>query len=157
MANPQNNPPKPKPAEAKRSAPSVTEIDAEAEVAPTGTETVIAESAPVVVEALKPPAEKAPSTALAIAVEIKSAEPEAFDPAAWSQKSIDLWAENATAVLDFAERLANAKSIDEVTSLQSRFVNERFDTLLRHSNDLLTLAQRLFGLTITPLFGVRAA
>ncbi len=104
-----------------------------------------------------PMVEQAPSTALAIAVEIKTAGAEEFDPTLWSQKSIDLWAENATAVLDFAERLANAKSIDEVTNLQSRFVSERFDTLLRHSNELLTLAQRLFGLSLAPLSGPRAA
>lgn len=149
MANPQSSSPKSKPAEGKRTAASVTE----AEAAPT----VSAETAPVVVEALSPTVEKAPSTALAIAVELKSTEAEAFDVAAWSQKSIDLWAENATAMLDFAERLANAKTFDEVTNLQSRFVSERFDTLLRHSNELLTLAQRLFGVSIAPLYGHRAA
>jgi len=153
MANPQNSSPKSKPAEGKRAAASATETEA----APTASESVSAEPAPVVVEALTPTVETSPSTALAIAVEIKSADAEAFDPAAWSQKSIDLWAENATAVLDFAEGLANAKSIDEITSLQSRFVSERFDTLLRHSNELFTLAQRLFGLSVTPLYGTRAA
>ncbi|MGJ0395355.1 MAG: phasin family protein [Methylocystis sp.] len=153
MANPQNSSPKPKNADPKRVAPSAPETDA----APTVIESVRAEPAPVVVEALTPTVEKPPSTALAIAVALKSADAEAFDPAAWSQKSIDLWAENATAVLDFAERLANAKSIDEMTNLQSRFVSERFDTLLRHSNELFTLAQRLFGMSVTPLYGTRAA
>ena len=153
MANPQNSFPKPKNADAKRVAPSATESDA----APTVSEFVSAEPAPVVIEAQTPTVEKIPSTAVAIAVEIKSAGAEAFDPALWSQKSFDLWAENATAVLEFAERLANAKSIDEVTNFQSRFVTEQFDTLLRHSNDLLTIAQRLFGLSIAPLYGPRAA
>lgn len=153
MANPHNTPPKPKNADPKRVAPSAPETDA----APTVSESVSAEPAPVVVEALTPTVEKPPSTALAIAVEIKSAGAESFDPALWSQKSIDLWAENATAVLDFAERLANAKSIDEMTNLQSHFVSERFDTLLRHSNELFTLAQRLFGLSVAPLYGPRAA
>jgi hypothetical protein len=125
--------------------------------APTASEAVSAEPAPAIVETQTPRAAEAPSTALAIAVEIKSAGAEEFDPALWSQKSIDLWAENATAVLDFAERLANAKSIDEVTNLQSRFVSERFDTLLRQSNELITLAQRLFNLSIAPLYGARAA
>lgn len=155
MANPHNTPPKPKNADPKRVAPSAPETDA----APTVSESVSAAPAPapVVVEALTPTVEKPPSTALAIAVALKPADAESFDPAAWSQKSIDLWAENATAVLDFAERLANAKSIDEMTNLQSRFVSERFDTLLRHSNELFTLAQRLFGLSVTPLCGTRAA
>ncbi|MGD9656949.1 MAG: phasin family protein [Methylocystis sp.] len=153
MANPQNSSPKSKLSETKRSAPRVTETEA----APAASEAVSAESAAAVVETPTPIVEKAPSTAVAIAVELKSAEGEAFDPAAWSQKSIDLWAENATAVLDFAEQLANAKSIDEVTNLHSRFVSERFDTLLRHSNELLTLAQRVFGLSVTPLYGTRVA
>jgi hypothetical protein len=153
MANPQNTSPKTKSADAKRVAASATETEA----APTVSESVSAEPAPAVIEAPAPTVEPTPSTAVAIAVEIKSAGDEAFDPALWSQKSIDLWAENATAVFEFAERLANAKSIDEVTTLQSRFVTEQFDTLLRHSNDLLALAQRLFNLSITPLYGTRAA
>ncbi|MBI1980780.1 MAG: phasin family protein [Methylocystis sp.] len=153
MANPQNGSPKSKHSEIKRPAPGAKETDA----LPVASEAVGAEPAPVVIEAQTTTVEQAPSTALAIAVEVKSARAEEFDPTLWSQKSIDLWAENATAVLDFAERLANAKSIDEVTSLQSRFASERFDTLLRHSNELLTLAQRLFGFSIAPLYGTRAA
>ncbi|MBM3562280.1 MAG: hypothetical protein FJX16_01705 [Alphaproteobacteria bacterium] len=153
MANPQNSSPKSKQPEVKRPAPGAKETDA----APAASEAVAAEPAPIVIEAQTPTIEQAPSTALAIAVEIKSAGGEDFDPALWSQKSIDLWAENATAVLDFAERLAKAKSIDEVTNLQSRFVSERLDTLLRQSNELLTLAQRVFGLSIAPLYGARAA
>lgn len=153
MANPQNGSPKSKASEVKRPAHGARETDA----LPVASEAVGAEPAPVVIEAQTTTVEQAPSTALAIAVEVKSAGAEAFDPTLWSQKSIDLWAENATAVLDFAERLANAKSIDEVTSLQSRFASERFDTLLRHSNDFLTLAQRLFGISIAPLYGARAA
>mgnify|MGYP001004439311 CR=1 FL=1 len=155
MANPQNNSPKSKPSEAKRSpAPSDKETDA----APDAGETVNAALAPVVI-APTPTVEPAPapSTAVAIVVEMTSPGAEDFDPSLWSQKSIDLWAENATAVLDFAERLANAKSIEEVTNLQSRFVSERLDTLLRQSNELLTLAQRVFGLSIAPLYGARAA
>lgn len=153
MANPQNSSPKSKHPDAKRPAPNAKETDA----APVVSEAVSAEPPPVVIEAQTPAVEPAPSTALAVVVEMTSAGAEDFDPALWSQKSIDLWAENATAVLDFAERLAKAKSIDEVTNLQSRFVSERFDTLLRQSNELLTLAQRLFGLSIAPLCGARAA
>ncbi len=85
------------------------------------------------------------------------ARPKDFDPAHWQQKSIDLWAENATAFLDFAERLANAKTIDEATTFQSRFVSERIDALLRQSTELMTLAQRLLNFSIAPIYGARAA
>lgn len=149
MANPQNSPPKSKLPETKRVAP------VETDAAPPASGAVSAE--PVIIEAQKPSIASAPSTALAVAVEIKSAGAEEFDPAIWSQKSIDLWAENATAVLDFAERLANAKTLDEVTNLQSHFMSERFDTLLRHSNELLSLTQRMFTVSIAPLYGARAA
>ncbi|MGD9543680.1 MAG: phasin family protein [Methylocystis sp.] len=160
MANPQNGSPKSKAPEAKRITPGAPE----AEATPTTSESVKTELAPPPVEAPKPPVVQppvvqAPSTALAVAVEIKSPGADAgeFDPALWSQKSIDLWAENATAFLDFAERLANAKTIDEVTTLQSRFMSERLDALLQQSTELMTLAQRLFSMTVTPVYGARAA
>jgi hypothetical protein len=155
MANPQNGSPKPRPPEAKRPAPGVSESEA----APTVSEAVSQEPAPAAVEAQTPVVMSAPSTALAISEPPKPAESEAegFDPALWQQKSIDLWAENATAFLDFAERLANAKTIDEVTTLQSRFVSDRLDTLLRQSTELMTLAQRLLSFSIAPIFGARAA
>ncbi|TLG77729.1 phasin family protein [Methylocystis sp. B8] len=151
MANPQNSPPKSKLPETKRVA------SVETDAAPQASGAVSAEPAPVIIEAQKPSIASAPSTALAVAVEIKSAGAEEFDPALWSQKSIDLWAENATAVLDFAERLAKAKTLDEVTNLQSHFMSERFDTLLRHSNELLSLTQRMFTVSLAPLYGARAA
>lgn len=151
MANPQNSPPKSKLPETKRAA------SVETDAAPPASGAVSAEPAPVIIEAQKPSIASAPSTALAVAVEIKSAGAEEFDPAIWSQKSIDLWAENATAVLDFAERLANAKTLDEITNLQSHFMSERFDTLLRHSNELFSLAQRMLNVSIAPLYGARAA
>jgi hypothetical protein len=155
MANPQNGSPKPKATEAKRPAPSVPETEA----ALTASEIVSAEPAPAVVEAQTPPVFAAPSTALTISEPPKPAETtlEEFDPALWPQKSIDLWAENATAFLDYAERLAAAKTIDEVTTLQSRFVSERLDTLLRQSTEWMTLAQRLLNFSIAPIYGARAA
>ncbi|MCQ4189332.1 phasin family protein [Methylocystis suflitae] len=117
------------------------------------------EPSPAAVEAQTPVFAAAPSTALAISEPPKPAESEAdgFDPALWQKKSIDLWAENATAFLDFAERLANAKTIDEVTTLQSRFVSDRLDALLRQSTELMTLAQRLLNFSIAPIYGARAA
>ncbi|KAF0127815.1 MAG: hypothetical protein FD139_305 [Methylocystaceae bacterium] len=155
MANPQNGSQKPKATETKRFIPGVPE----AETAPTANEAVSAEPAPAPVETQTPVIVAAPSTALAISEPPKPAESEAegFDPALWQQKSIDLWAENATAFLDFAERLASAKTIDEVTTLQSRFVSDRLDTLLRQSTELMTFAQRLLSFSIAPIYGARAA
>lgn len=155
MANPQNGSPKPKAPETKRPTPSVPETEA----AQTVSKAVSEEPAPAAVEAQTPVFVAAPSTALAISEPPKPAESEAegFDPALWQQKSIDLWAENATAFLDFAERLANAKTIDEVTTLQSRFVSDRLDALLRQSTELMTLAQRLLNFSIAPIYGARAA
>jgi hypothetical protein len=150
MANPQNGSPKPKAPETKRVP--------ETEAAPTVSKAVSEEPAPAPVEAQTPVVVAAPSTALAISEPPKPAESEAegFDPALWQQKSVDLWAENATAFLDFAERLANAKTIDEATTLQSRFVSERIDALLRQSTELMTLAQRLLNFSIAPIYGARA-
>jgi len=154
MANPQNSSPKPKAPEAKRALPSVPETEA----GPATSEAVIAEPASPAVEAVTPPVVQAPSTALAIAVKVTSgAKAEDFDPTLWPQKSIDLWAENATAFLDFTERLAGAKTLDEVTNLHSRFVSERLDALLRQSNELMTLAQRLLNISIAPIYGARTA
>lgn len=155
MANPQNGSPKPKAPETKRPTPNVPE----AEAAQTVSKAVSDEPAPAAVEAQTPVFVAAPSTALAISEPPKPAESEAegFDPALWQKKSIDLWAENATALLDFAERLANAKTIDEVTTLQSRFVSDRLDALLRQSTELMTLAQRLLNFSSAPIYGARAA
>lgn len=178
MANPQNTPPNPKPpqapaaaaasvpktqaapAPAPAAAPTPPPVAAPA-AAPTPPPVAAAVAAPtpppVAAPVAAPPPVAAPSTALAIAQPLKPSAAEAFDPALWSQKSIELWAENATALLDFAERFGRAKTIDEVTSLQSRFVSERFDALLRQSTELMTLAQRLFTLSFAPLSKAPAA
>ncbi len=157
MANPQNGSSKSKSAESKRSASAPAQSAAVGAEAPS--ESVSAEST-AVTETPTPAIVATPSTALAVA-ETKPAKSDAaeaaIDPTLWSKKSFDLWSENATAFLDFTERLAKAKTLDEITSLQSRFVSERLDSLMRQSTELMTLAQRLMSASTAPLYGVRAA
>jgi hypothetical protein len=103
--------------------------------------------------------EAAPATTLAVAEPqaATDATAEEFDPALWQRKSFDLWAENVTAFFDFAERLAKAKTLDEVASLHARFVAERLESLARQSTELLTFAQRLANFSAAPLCGARPA
>ena len=54
----------------------------------------------------------------------RSRTPEA---AAWAFKSVELWSENAQAMMGFASALGKAKSLTEVVELQSRFASERFN------------------------------
>ncbi len=156
MANPQNGSSKSKPAESKRSASAPAQ--AAPVVAEVLTESVSAE-ATAETETPTPAIIAAPSTALAVTETKPAGEgaEAAIDPTLWSKKSLDLWSENAAAFLDFTERLAKAKTLDEITSLQSRFVSERLDSLMRQSTELMTLAQRLMSASTAPLYGVRAA
>ena len=43
------------------------------------------------------------------------------NPAAWPMTAIDMWTENATALIDLAENLCKAKSLPEAMELQARF------------------------------------
>jgi hypothetical protein len=156
MANPQNGSSKSKPAESKRSASAPAQ--AAPVVAEAPSESVSAE-ATAATETPTPAIVAAPSAALAVTETKPAGEgaEAAIDPTLWSKKSLDLWSENAAAFLDFTERLAKAKTLDEITSLQSRFVSERLDSLMRQSTELMTLAQRLMSASTAPLYGVRAA
>ena len=60
----------------------------------------------------------------AISASTPIATPEA---AAWAFKSVELWSENAQAMMGFASALGKAKSLTEVVELQSRFASERFN------------------------------
>lgn len=79
-----------------------------------------------------------------------------FDSAEWATKSFEIWSEHATAVLDLAEKIARAKTLDEVVSLQSRFATERLDCFLRQSKDAAAFAQSVFALSTTPFSPARA-
>lgn len=71
-----------------------------------------------------------------------------FDACALPLKTLDLFSENAAAVLDFAAALGKAKSFSDAIELQSRFASERYSTLLRQTNDIAELTRRLtFGVS----------
>lgn len=60
----------------------------------------------------------------------------------WQKTAVDLWSENAVALLDLASQLAKATSVSDVIDLQSRFAQERFEGFARLSNDYVAFAQR---------------
>ncbi|MEF3367026.1 phasin family protein [Methylocystis sp. 9N] len=156
MATPTNASPKSKPAPAE--TPAVAETLTETAPAPV----IPPAAAPATASPAAPaaPPVAAPTTALttvASQIVAPDAAGETFDPALWQKKSFDLWTENLTAFFDFAERLAKAKTLEEVTDLHARFVTERLESVTRQSTELLTLAQRLASLPVAPLCGARAA
>ncbi len=59
----------------------------------------------------------------------------------WPTKSLDIWNENATAFVEFATALSRAKSMSEIVTLQSQFLNDRFGSYSRLSSEVVTLAQ----------------
>ena len=65
-----------------------------------------------------------------------------FDLSAWPLNMLDLFSANAAAVLDFATALGQAKSLTDAIELQSRFVSERYSTLLRQTNEIAELMRR---------------
>jgi len=64
------------------------------------------------------------------------------NPAAWPMTAIDMWTENATALIDLAENLCKAKSLPEAMELQARFAGERFDSFVKRSNEFAELGRR---------------
>lgn len=80
-----------------------------------------------------------------------------FDTSAWSRKSLELWSENAGAYLDFAERLAQARSVEEAVDIQSRFASERFEAFIRQSKELMDVATAMASFAAAPLCDVRKA
>jgi hypothetical protein len=174
MATQNSNAGKPsKSADAKREAPAKAPEETTAEASAveanvaaalafeaTGAEAAAAESvtpepAPVVVEATSAP--------LAVVEQMVESATEAFsvsidfDAATWTRKSFELWAENANAFLNLAERVAKAQTFEEVVGLQSRFANERLEAFVRQSKELMEFAQSMAGLAAAPLCDVRKA
>jgi hypothetical protein len=60
----------------------------------------------------------------------------------WHQTAVDLWSENAVALLDFASQLAQATSVSDVIALNSRFAQERFQGFARLSSEYVEFAHR---------------
>lgn len=80
-----------------------------------------------------------------------------FDSGNWVKKSIEIWAENAAAVLDLAEEIGKAKKFEDVIDIQSRFASDRFAAFIRQSEELMELARTLASLSVAPLCDARKA
>ena len=65
-----------------------------------------------------------------------------FDLRACPLNVFALFSANASAVLDFATALGQAKSLTDAIELQSRFASERYSTLLRQTNGVAELMRR---------------
>jgi cell division septation protein DedD len=74
---------------------------------------------------------------------VSSAAPAALDPSALPLKTLDLFNENAAAMLDFALALGTAKSVGDALELQSRFASERYSSLVRQAGEFADLTRRL--------------
>jgi len=145
----------PAPAAAK-TAPVAPSIKSEP-VAPAPAQQVPLESAAVdeavIAAALAPQAPEAPAfveiveleaapvlaaqesvAGFAISASAPIATPEA---AAWAFKSVELWSENAQAMMGFASALGKAKSLTEVVELQSRFATERFNRFAKLAGEVV--------------------
>ncbi|HEY8261193.1 MAG TPA: phasin family protein [Methylosinus sp.] len=112
-------------------------------LAPAAAEPAEAPEEPAVVIAamtatLAPPALLAPEAAAAAA-----SAPAVLDPSALPLKTLDLFNENAAAVLDFALALGAAKSVGDAFELQSRFASERYSSLVRQAGEFAELTRRL--------------
>lgn len=80
-----------------------------------------------------------------------------FDSSTLTQKSLDLWSENANAFFDFVEQIARAKSFEEAVELQSRFASERLEAFLRQSKELMESARDMASLSAAPLCATKKA
>jgi hypothetical protein len=80
-----------------------------------------------------------------------------IDSSTFTQKSLELWSENANAFFDFVEQIARVKSFEEAVDLQSRFASERLEAFLRQSKELMESARDMASLSTAPLCGVKKA
>jgi cytochrome c peroxidase len=86
------------------------------------------------------PARAQPASSVLAKVTVEPAAGAAWSKV-WPTKSLDIWNENATAFVEFATALSKAKTIAEVVTLQSQFLNDRFGSYSRLSSEVVTLAQ----------------
>lgn len=80
-----------------------------------------------------------------------------FDSSSFTQRSLEMWSENASAFFTFLEQVARAKSFEEAVELQTRFANERLDAFLRQSKELMETARDMASLSAAPLCGAKKA
>jgi hypothetical protein len=69
--------------------------------------------------------------------------PATLDASALPLKTLDLFNENAAAMLDFALALGKARSVGDAFELQSRFASERYSSLVRQAGEFAELTRRL--------------
>ncbi len=62
---------------------------------------------------------------------------------AWPFNAFELWTESANAFLDFTEELGKAKTLCDVMALQSKFASERYDSFMKHTNEIAEATRRL--------------
>jgi cell division septation protein DedD len=89
------------------------------------------------------PLQPEPVVAAAITASVVPTAPMALDASALPLKTLDLFNENAAAVLDFALALGSAKSVGDAIELQSRFASERYSSLVRQAGEFAELTRRL--------------
>jgi hypothetical protein len=80
-----------------------------------------------------------------------------IDSSTFTQKSLDLWSENANAFFDFVEQIARVKSFEEAVDIQSRFASARLEAFLRQSKELMESAREMASLSTAPLCSVKKA
>lgn len=61
---------------------------------------------------------------------------------AWPFNPFALWTESANALLDFTEELGKARTLCDVVALQSKFASERYESFLKHTNELAEATRR---------------
>jgi hypothetical protein len=66
-----------------------------------------------------------------------------FDVRDLQFKTLDFWADNAFAILDYATELSKATSVADVVDLQSRFSRERISKFSEQLNEGAEVARRL--------------
>jgi hypothetical protein len=80
-----------------------------------------------------------------------------LNSSSFTQKSLELWSQNASAFFTFLEQFARVKSVDEAVELQTRFANERLDAFLRQSKELMETARDAASFSTAPLYGAKKA
>ncbi|ATQ67565.1 MULTISPECIES: phasin family protein [Methylosinus] len=93
--------------------------------------------------AVEPEPSPAAAEPLVIVAAVTSAAPATLDASALPLKTLDLFNENAAAMMDFALALGAAKTVGDALELQSRFASERYSSLVRQAGEVAELTRRL--------------
>lgn len=124
----------------------VSELEAETVASEAVAPAEILEPANVIIEplaAVEPEPIPAAAEPLVIVAAVTSAAPATLDASALPLKTLDLFNENAAAMMDFALALGAAKTVGDALELQSRFASERYSSLVRQAGEVAELTRRL--------------